>query len=499
MEFKTLSADPVRRKTACLVLGVFDGRQQPATTQLVDEATGGLVSRLLSDGDAGAKPGETHLVVQPAGVAAERLLLVGCGKPGAYDAAAYRRAIGTAVTRLGRTRVADAVVALGRDGVASLDAYYLGRQGAEAAAAAAYRFDEHKAKSRQPRSTLRRLTLACETRADANQAARGAADGAAVAAGVKFARDLANRPPNVCHPTHMAEEARKLANRHRAMSLEVLGEAQMKKLGMGALLSVARGSDQPPRLIVLKYRGAPAGEAPVVLVGKAITFDTGGISLKPPPGMDEMKFDMGGGAAVLGTMAALAELKPRLNVIAVVPACENMPSGRASRPGDIVETMSGHTVEILNTDAEGRLILCDALTYARRFKPEVVIDAATLTGACVIALGHQYTAVFSPDDALAHELLGAAERAGDPAWRMPVNEEYGESLKSNFADIANVGAREGGSSIAAAFLARFTDGLTWAHLDIAGSAWKTGREKGATGRPVQMLSEFLLARQSRRT
>ncbi len=498
MEFKTISADPIRRKTACLVVAVVDGRQQPTTTQHVDEASGGLISRLLSEGDASAKVGDTLLVVHPPGLAAERLLLVGCGKTADFGAAAYRKAIAAAVTRLAQTRAGDALLTLARDGVASLDAYTLGRQGAEAAAAASYRFDEHKAKSRAPKPALKRVTLAFETRADANQGARGTDDGRGVAAGVTFARDLANRPPNVCHPTHMAEQARKLANRHRNMSIEVLGETQMKKLGMGALLSVAAGSEQPPRLIVLKYRGAPAGEAPIVLVGKAITFDTGGISLKPPPGMDEMKFDMGGGAAVLGTMAALAELKPRLNVIAIVPACENMPSGKASRPGDIVETMSGHTVEILNTDAEGRLILCDALTYARRFKPEVVIDAATLTGACVIALGHQYTAVFSPNEALAHELLAAGERAGDPAWRLPVNAEYGESLKSNFADFANVGAREGGSSIAAAFLSRFTEGLTWAHLDIAGSAWKSGREKGATGRPVQLLSEFLLARQSRR-
>jgi leucyl aminopeptidase len=495
MEFTTLSANPLRRNSACLIVGVFQTGRQSATTVETDEATGGLISRLLEQGDFAGKPGETHLVSKPAGIAAERLLLVGCGKSTGFNPAAYRKAVAAAVTRLAQTRSRDALIALARDGAGGLDAYYAGRQGAEAAAAATYRFDECKATSRQPKSQLSRLVFAFATRAEASQAKRGMDHGAGVAAGVRFARDLANRPANLCHPTHMAEQARKLAARHRNMDIEVLGEAQMKRLGMGALLSVSLGSEQPPRLIVLKYRGAPAKQAPIVLIGKAITFDTGGISLKPGPGMDEMKFDMGGGAAILGAMAAVAELKPALNVIAVVPACENMPSGRATRPGDIVESMAGHTIEVLNTDAEGRMILCDAITYARRFKPALVIDAATLTGACVIALGHQFTAVFTHDDALAGELVSAGERVGDPAWRLPVNDEYGESLKSNFADFANIGVREGGASIAAAFLSRFTEGLNWAHLDIAGAAWRGGKDKGATGRPVQLLAEFLLNRQ----
>ncbi len=267
----------------------------------------------------------------------------------------------------------------------------------------------------------------------------------------------------------------------------------MKRLGMGALLSVTQGADEPPRFIIVRYRGAGTRVAPVVLCGKGITFDTGGISLKPPAKLDEMKFDMCGAAGVLGTMAALGELQPNLNVIALVPACENMPSGRASRPGDIVKTLSGQTVEILNTDAEGRLILCDALTYAKRFKPRYLLDVATLTGACVVAVGHLYTGLFSNDDKLADALLDAGKRSLDPAWRLPADDEYGQSLKSQFADFANIGSRDAGASVAAQFLSRFVDDMPWAHLDIAGSAWTSGAEKGATGRPVPLLTDFLLA------
>jgi leucyl aminopeptidase len=275
------------------------------------------------------------------------------------------------------------------------------------------------------------------------------------------------------------------------MKATILSEAQMKKLGMGALLSVTAGADEPAKLIVLNYRGKPGGRT-VALVGKGVTFDSGGVSLKPPPGMDEMKFDMGGAAGVLGTMAAIGRLQPAINVVAIVPACENMPSGRATRPGDVVRSMSGKTVEILNTDAEGRLILCDALTYSRRFKPHVVIDVATLTGACVIALGHHISGLMTENDDLAKALLNAGTKSEDPAWRLPLGEEYDRSLKSNFADFANVGSREGGAIVAGCFLARFTEGLQWAHLDVAGTAWRTGSEKGATGRPVPLLVQYLL-------
>ena len=305
-------------------------------------------------------------------------------------------------------------------------------------------------------------------------------------------RDLANHPANVCTPTYLANTAKGLARDYRNIKVRVLNEDDCRRLKMGSFLSVTNGTEEPARLIVFEYYGAARNEAPTVLVGKGVTFDTGGISLKPPAAMDEMKFDMSGAASVFGTLAAVAELELPINLVGVVPACENMPSGRATKPGDIVKSMSGQTIEILNTDAEGRLILCDAITYARRFNPEVVIDIATLTGACVIALGNQYAGLFSNDDDLSAELRAAGERADDRAWPMPIGEEYAEGLKSNFADFANVAGREGGAITAACFLAKFTDGLRWAHLDIAGTAYVGGSQKGSTGRPVPMLVDYLL-------
>jgi leucyl aminopeptidase len=313
-----------------------------------------------------------------------------------------------------------------------------------------------------------------------------------VAQGVEVARECANRPANHATPTFLAEQAKSLARQH-GFKVQVLDLAAVKKLGMGSFMAVAQGSDEPLKFIVLQYQGAAKTQAPVVLVGKGITFDTGGISIKPAPEMDEMKFDMSGAASVLGTFKALGELKPRVNVVGLIPACENMPSGKAIKPGDVVKSMSGQTIEILNTDAEGRLILCDALTYAERFKPAAVIDIATLTGACVIALGHHHSGLFTPDDELADELLQAAKRSQDPAWRMPLDEEYADALKSNFADMGNVGGRAGGSITAAMFLKKFTARYRWAHLDIAGTAWKSGAQKGATGRPVPLLTHYLLS------
>jgi leucyl aminopeptidase len=315
----------------------------------------------------------------------------------------------------------------------------------------------------------------------------------ALANGMDLTRDLGNLPPNICTPTYLADQAKKLA-REFGLKIEVLDTRQMQALKMGALLAVAQGSEQPPKFIILHYNGASSRQQPVALVGKGITFDTGGISIKPAAGMDEMKFDMCGAASVLGTLRAVAEMKLKINLIGVVPTCENMPSGRATRPGDIVTSMSGQTVEILNTDAEGRLILCDALTYVERFKPRTVIDIATLTGACVVALGHHHSGLFTPQDALAAELLDAGRDAGDTCWRMPLDEAYQSSLKSRFADVANVGGRDGGAITAACFLARFTKKYDWAHLDIAGTAWKSGAAKGASARPVPLLTRFLISR-----
>jgi leucyl aminopeptidase len=340
-------------------------------------------------------------------------------------------------------------------------------------------------------SKLVRATL-LTTSADAAAVARGLQRAAAIVEGVTFARELANRPANHCTPTQLAEAAEALA-RDAKLKVEVLGRKELEKLGMGAFLAVAQGSEEPPRFIVLRYSGAADSEAPVVLVGKGITFDTGGISIKPAGEMDEMKFDMGGAASVLGTFCAIARLKPRVNLVGLVPTCENMPSGRAVKPGDVVKSLAGKTVEILNTDAEGRLILCDALSYAERFKPKAVVDIATLTGACVVALGHHRSGLFTPHDELADALSRAGDAALDPCWRMPVDPEYDEALKSNFADMANVGPRAGGAITAAMFLKRFADKLRWAHLDIAGTAWRSGAQKGATGRPVGLLTHFVLA------
>jgi len=445
----------------------------------------------VKSGDASAKLGETLLVPHLQGTTAQRALLVGCGKQAAFDAKRLRRALTAAVRKLRDSGLKEATSYLTYTRHRGLSAYYAGRINVEATHAALYRFEELKSRS-EPRYKIAKLAIAIADRQDAKEYRRGTSHGHAIAIGTNLARNLGNRPPNVCTPSHLAREARALGKRYDRMDVSVLGEREMKRLGMGALLSVTQGAEEPPRFIIVRYRGAGARSAPVVMCGKGITFDSGGISIKPAHKMDEMKFDMCGAAGVLGTMAALGELQPDLNVIAIVPACENMPGGRASRPGDIVKTMSGQTVEILNTDAEGRLILADALTYAKRFKPRYLLDVATLTGACVVAVGHLYTGLFSNDDKLASALLDAGTRSLDPVWRLPADEEYGQSLKSNFADFANIGSREAGASIAAQFLSRFVDDTPWAHLDIAGSAWLSNAAKGATGRPVPLLTDFLL-------
>src|SRR5690606_14066701 len=385
-----------------------------------------------------------------------------------FDPRKLVRALSSAIGALKDKSIRDAVSYLTWERPPSLDAYYAARLTVETVRGSTYRFDELKSEERNEKRRLSRFGIGVADAADVRDARRGVAHGTAIANGMELARDLGNRPPNVCTPSHLAETAKSLAERHQKLRVEILNERQIEKLGMGAFLSVTRGAEEPPRLIVLHYRGAAKDVPPVVLCGKGITFDTGGISLKPPPKMDEMKFDMCGAAGVLGTMASLGELQPGINVVAIIPSCENMPSGKATRPGDIVTSMSGKTIEILNTDAEGRLILCDALTYAKQFGPRYVIDVATLTGACVIALGHLHTGLFCKDDTLASALLAASARSQDSAWRMPSDDEYAESLSSNFADVANAGSREGGASVAAAFLGKFVDDMPWAHLDIAG-------------------------------
>ncbi len=438
--------------------------------------------------------GETLLIPDLGKGPAARVLLVGLGNAEELEPARLpprAHGGGTGAPALRRARRAVLLVA---EQVPDVDAYYRARFVAEAVGGARYQIPDLKTGRRPPTPRLRRVRLACAERADLAVAKRGLAHGAAVAAGSAVTRDLANLPANICTPSYLATVARRLAREHRTIRVRVLGERELKRLGMGAFLSVTHGTDEPARLLIVEYRGGKRGAAPVALVGKGVTFDSGGISLKDPPGMDEMKFDMTGAASVLGTLKAIALLGAPLNVVGIVPACENMPSGRATKPGDIVRSMSGQTIEILNTDAEGRLILCDALTYSRRFKPAAVIDIATLTGACVIALGQHMSAVMSNDEALAAELLAAGRRAADPCWRLPLADEYQEQLKSNFADFANVGGREGGAVTAACFLWKFVDGLKWAHLDIAGTAYLSGANKGSTGRPVPLLVDYLLSR-----
>jgi leucyl aminopeptidase len=490
MQFPVKVGAPATLKTACAIVPLFD-EPLSGTAKDLDKASGGLIRRLIRSGDASTKPGRTLLVRETRGPA-ERLLLVGCGKRRQFRHKQLGNAAAAAAQALAESAARDAVSYLGFDVQTQIDPYTAAKTTVVAARSATYRFNELKSKS-EPGPHIARIALPVADKAQVADARRGVAHAQAVGNGMDLARSLGNRPPNVCTPSHLAAVAKDIAKRHTNMQAEVLEARDMQRLGMGALLSVTQGAAEPARLIVLHYRGAPKSEPPIALCGKGVTFDTGGISLKPPAKMDEMKFDMCGAAGVLGAMAALGELQPACNVVAVIPACENMPGSRATRPGDIVTSMSGQTVEILNTDAEGRLILCDALTYAlRHFEPRCIVDVATLTGACVVALGPLYTGLFSSDEQLTAALLAAGERSLDPAWRMPVDEEYGESLRSNFADFANAGSRDGGASVAAQFLSRFVAGTPWAHLDIAGVAWRANVNKGATGRPVPLLVDFLL-------
>jgi leucyl aminopeptidase len=498
MEFSIKSGQPQVPGAGCAVLGVFEPRELSAPARAFDRLANGLVSAAVRRGDLQGRAGTTLLLADGAEARGTRVLLVGLGPEREFGDKRYREAVTAAIRALGATAIQEASLHLPELEVPGRDLAWKVLHAVEAARSATYRFERMKSREEEPAPSLKRLVLYVPAGAPARRAAAsGLEQGLALAHGVALAKDLANLPPNVCTPTYLAEQARELARRYR-MRIEVLERADMERLGMGALLAVARGSAQPPKLIVLEYRGGAKGARPVALVGKGITFDTGGISLKPAADMDEMKFDMSGAAAVLGALKAAAEMRLALNIVGVIPATENMPGGRASRPGDIVKSLSGQTVEILNTDAEGRLILCDALTYVGRYRPEVVVDIATLTGACVVALGHVASGVFANDETLARELLAAGDYACDRGWLMPLWDDYQESLKSNFADFANVGGRPAGAVTAACFLARFTKGYRWAHLDIAGTAWKSGKEKGATGRPVPLLTRFLVNRAARK-
>ena len=494
MEFSIKSGSPEKQRTGCVVVGVFEGRKLTAPAQDIDRAARGFLTEVLRRGDLEGKAGTTLLLQSVAGVPSDRVLLVGLGKEREQGESAYRKSIDTAVKALRATGTTEATFYLTGQALRKRDTAFKVEQAVLGIMEGMYRFDRMKSKPPETKRALKKVVLHVARRSDIATGEAAAARASAIAEGVNLARDLGNLPANICTPAHLASEAAELAKAF-GLVCDILEEKELAKLGMGAFLAVARGSRQPPKLIVLEHRGArKKDDPPVVLVGKGVTFDTGGISLKPAPEMDEMKFDMCGAASVLGTMKAVALMKLPLNVVGIVPATENMPDGNAVKPGDVVTTMSGKTVEILNTDAEGRLILCDALTYAERYKPAAVVDIATLTGAMVIALGYVATGLFANSDPLARELLHAGDAAWDRAWHMPLWDDYQEGLKSNFADIPNIGTRAGGSITAACFLDRFAKAYPWAHLDIAGTAWKSGIDKGATGRPVALLANFLARR-----
>jgi leucyl aminopeptidase len=494
MEFNAIVDVKARDAADCAVVGVYEQGDLGIAARHIDAQIGGLIGNLHGSGDFAGKLGDTLLLPLPAGAASARVLLIGLGPRTGFGRKQYRKALLAAAQALGKTGATGAIVYLALEEVADLDVLYRARVVAEVFCVQGYKIPDLKTGSAPKSPKLAVVNVAAENARAAKAAAEGLRLGAAIGSGIALARDLANLPPNVCTPTYIGTRALQLAKQWPRVKTKVVDESGIKALKMGAFLAVTQGSDQPPRLIVCEYRGAKKSVAPICLVGKGITFDSGGISLKDPPAMDEMKFDMSGAATVLGTLRAVAELGLPINLVVVIASCENMPSGGAVKPSDIVTTMSGQTVEILNTDAEGRLVLCDAITYSRRFKPTAVIDVATLTGACIIALGNHFSGLMSNDESLANDLSAAGVRADDRAWALPIGDEYVDQLKSNFADIANVGGREGGASTAASFLWKFAKDLKWAHLDVAGTAWLGGSQKGSTGRPVPLLVDFLIHR-----
>ncbi|MDR1890533.1 MAG: leucyl aminopeptidase [Zoogloeaceae bacterium] len=501
MEFSIKSGSPNKQRSACVVVGIFESRKLSLPAELIDNASAGYISNILRCGDMDGRIGSTLTLYNVPGTLCDRVLLVGLGKEKDYREAEFCKAIRASIQTLNGLEVNEAVLFLTESSVKQRfgpDSVWRIRQATLIAQEVVYCFDCHKSgndesRRRTPGRKLDKLTFAVERRNELAVAEAALAQGKAIAEGVTFACDLGNQPANVCTPDYLAATAQRMAAELK-LECEVLGRKEMEKLGMHALLAVAKGSRQEPHFIVLRYQGGKAFDAPLVLIGKGVTFDSGGISLKPAAKMDEMKYDMCGAAAVLGTLQATVRMALPINLVVLIPASENLPGGAATRPGDIVTSLSGQSIEILNTDAEGRLLLCDALTYAERLKPDAVIDIATLTGACVVALGHLASGLFANNNALAKELLQAGEIAQDRIWRLPLWDEYGEGLKSNFADMANVGEREGGAITAASFLSRFAGNYPWAHLDIAGTAWKSGKHKSATGRPVALLCHHILHR-----
>jgi leucyl aminopeptidase len=492
LQFSLGTSTPESADSECIIIGVHEKGALSGAAERVDSATNGLIRRQQESGDITGKAGSCSVIFAPAGISAKRVLVVGLGAQKSFDGARFQKVNHEAARALGRLPVTEAVSYLTELDVPGRDARWRVRVAALASDFAAYRYTatfKPRDKEKQPELAALAFAGNADQQASLEQAA-------SIAEGVRFARELANLPPNICNPVYIAEQATAFADNHDKVSCKVLDEVEMAKLGFGSLLAVARGSTNKPRLIALEYKGGDEGDKPYAFVGKGVTFDAGGISLKPGPGMEDMKFDMGGAAGVLGAFVAAVKMGLKLNLVCVVPSVENMPDGDAYRPSDVLTSLSGLTIEVLNTDAEGRLILCDALTWtARTFQPHTIIDAATLTGACVVALGKHASGLMSKHDDLAAELLAAGEETLDRAWRLPLWDDYQVQLESGFADVANIGGKTAGAITAGCFLSRFTDGQRWAHLDIAGTAWEDGRKGMATGRPVTLLAQWLLDRE----
>jgi leucyl aminopeptidase len=494
MEFNVKSGNPEKQRTACLIIAVSEPRKLSRAGKMIDKISDGYLSTIIRRGDMDGKLGQTRVLHNVPGTLADRVLLVGCGKDKNLNEASYLKILDSLALAMDNLGAMEAHSYLTDINIKGRDIIWKIRQTVIRMESNRYNFDQLKTDKKAPSKNLRKLVMNVPSRRDLSAGENAILQGNSVTSGVNLAKDLGNLPGNICTPSYLAEQALRLEKLFPALVTEILEEEDMKKLEMGSLLSVSAGSRQPAKLICMEYHGGEADQKPIVLVGKGVTFDSGGISLKPGAAMDEMKYDMCGAASVLGTMNAIAEMQLELNVVGIIPTTENLPDGLATKPGDIVTSMSGQTIEILNTDAEGRLILCDALTYAEKYEPDVVIDIATLTGACIVALGRVPSAVLGNHSPLINDLISAGKKIEDKLWELPLWDEYQDQLKSNFADIANIGGKDGGTITAACFLSRFTKKYKWAHLDIAGTAWMTGDNKGATGRPVPLLTQYILDR-----
>ena len=494
MEYTVKSGNPEKQRIGCVVIPVFASRKLSSSAKIIDKASNGYISNLVRRGEIEGDIGNTLLLHNVENTLCDRILLVGCGKEKDVDVNAFYKINCNMVKRLQSSGATEIASYLTEVSVKRKDISWKIHHSIEAIDECLYKFDQLKSKKEEARRPLRKFIFSVNGRGQLMLGEQAVRQGMAVSAGIHLAKDLGNLPGNICTPDYLAKQAIKLATQHKKLKTSVLEESDMEKLEMGSLLSVSKGSREPAKLITMEYMAGDKKQAPIVFVGKGVTFDSGGISLKPGAAMDEMKYDMCGAASVIGLISACADLQLPMNIVGIIPTVENMPDGIASRPGDVVTSMSGQTIEILNTDAEGRLILCDALTYAEKYDPDVVIDIATLTGACIVALGAHPAGLLSNHNPLANDLLSAGQTSGDRCWQLPLWDDYQEQLKSNFADMANIGGKGAGTITAACFLSRFTKKYHWAHLDIAGVAWKSGENKGATGRPVGLLAQYVLDR-----